>query len=72
MTTVAVDIGGATPLLAKMRAEGFTFRDLSYVTGKSASYLCRIANGQVTPPRATALVIAKALKTSPRELFPAL
>jgi transcriptional regulator with XRE-family HTH domain len=51
-----------------MEREGLSFRDLEAATGFSASYLCRVANGQRKPSPLAVRKLARALRMRPEEL----
>ena len=53
-----------------MQREGLSFRTLSFKTGLSPGFLCRVATGKQKPSVNAALEIAAALRSDPRRLFP--
>ena len=56
-------------LRAEMERRQLSYRDLAFLTGYSAGFLCRVANGKRRPSREHALAIARALKVSPGRLW---
>ncbi len=53
---------------AVMEREGWTYRDLAYLTRLDAGYINQIVKGRKTPTRRTALRIAKALGIDPEDI----
>jgi transcriptional regulator with XRE-family HTH domain len=56
-------------LRAAMSTKRLSFRDLAFLTGLSAAYLCRVASGKRQPSKKAALAIAKAVGVSPALLW---
>jgi transcriptional regulator with XRE-family HTH domain len=56
-------------LREEMRRQRLSFRDLAFLTGHSAGYLCHLATGRRRPSRESALRIAKALHVAPARLW---
>lgn len=53
---------------AVMEREGWTYRDLGYLTKLDPGYLNQIVKGRKVPSRRTALRIAKALDIDPEDI----
>ena len=57
-----------TVLQERMSERDLSYRDLAFLTGLDAGFLCRVANGQRRLSRESAFRVAKALEVSPRRL----
>lgn len=58
----------ATPLARLKERRGYSFRELAFLTGLSAGYLCRVANGRRQLSPEAALTVARVLGVNPQRL----
>ncbi len=58
----------ADAIKAAMDREGWTYRDLGFLTGLDPGYLNQVVRGRRVPSRRTALRIAKALGLAPEDV----
>jgi len=57
-----------TTLRERMAERGLSYRDLAFLTGLDAGFLCKVANGQRRLSRDSAFKVARALGIAPRHL----